>query len=172
MSYDQAREYQWQQEAISLRQEVKRLRQIITDAFCDAGTRGGHATSCEGVNWAWKHRYLPATHPARATAPKCDCWVGKAADVLKEQLRLMATPKREGSAMWDPAEAQKENGTQTQRHSDSTEAVVEAPPRLEAPAEQSGAPGSKAGGPRHADYCQGDRDCSCFIRTMRLNDKL
>lgn len=74
----------WQSEACQLRQELAQARSIITDAFCAAGVKGEHDETCKAARWARQHRYLPATHPARAMAPKCNCWVGRAAEFLKE----------------------------------------------------------------------------------------
>jgi len=85
-----------------LKAALDKARQVITDALCAAGAQQQHARNCEGYAWACRHFYLPATHPDRATAPKCNCWVGRAAEFLKQALAESAGIPPEACACGNP----------------------------------------------------------------------
>jgi hypothetical protein len=181
----------WQNEAIELRQKLEQARSLLIDAL----VKGNHTEHCQADIFARHNKHCPPSHPVWKSAPKCSCWVGAAAEFLKEPREQ---PKGPGLPFWDPAEAQRESnvqykrigdlsasleesvssletdaknyGTQTQGHSNGAQAVVEAPSRLEATSEQART--SRREGPYHAGYCKPELGCTCFVHTMRINGRL
>jgi len=64
-------------------QLVEEARQIIRDALCDVGVEGRHHKDCNAAKFVQHNRMCPPNHPIWKHAPACDCWVGQAAEFLK-----------------------------------------------------------------------------------------
>src|ERR1041384_7745256 len=50
------------------------VNEEVRGVLADALRHSKHADGCSAGEWEQKHKYLPATHPARAAAPVCSCW--------------------------------------------------------------------------------------------------
>jgi hypothetical protein len=59
---------------------LKEAKAILTDALCH---NPRHDEACEARRFTEHNGYLPASHPARKSAPACTCWVGRLANWLK-----------------------------------------------------------------------------------------
>jgi hypothetical protein len=60
-------------------------RAILIDALIVAGGQGAHAPHCKGAEFARHNQNCPPNHPVWKSAPKCDCWLGAAADFLNNR---------------------------------------------------------------------------------------
>ena len=73
-----------QQVTIPVNDALKEAEAILTSALCDIGAQGRHSNGCAAQAFAKHNGCLPPTHPAWKLQPLCDCWVGQAAQWLKD----------------------------------------------------------------------------------------
>lgn len=59
---------------------LKEAKEILTDALGHVGRIGHHTAECAAQAFANNNRCCPPNHPGQ---PACTCWVGRAADWLK-----------------------------------------------------------------------------------------